>query len=147
MKEMTQVNEQQAFEIELRKELDKFFPEEFIPANFQFYATRALQYQSIPSLKIGIETYEKLLMYLNGTIDKITFYEVSFLINAIGSATPHQLGSNNDIGVSYITAQKDIIQLSNKWNSLVDPIKESTRRKVHAHIIRGMNPTNGKIIH
>lgn len=143
------MNEQHAFEIELRKELDKFFPSEFIPDNFHFAACRALQYQSLPSLKCGIETYEKLLLFIDGDIDRITFYEISFLINAIGSATPNQLIKHEDIGVDYLTIQKDIVKLSIKWNSIVEPIKESTRRRINAHVIRGINPTkngNGKII-
>lgn len=160
---MEKYNEEQAFEIELRKELDKFFPKEFIPDNFHLASKRALQHQSLPSLKIGIATYEKIMLFINGTIDSITFYEISFLINAIGSATPKQLIKPKrqmfrlflrlflrkryvpDVTIDYVTIQKDIINLSNKWNSIVQPIKESTRRKVKAHIIRGINPvSNGK---
>ncbi len=142
------MNEQQDFEIELRKELDKFFPDELIPKDFHLYAARALQHQTLPSLKIGIETYEKLMLYVSGSIDKLTFFEVSFLINAIGSATPFQLIKEGDTGTDYVSIQREIIQLSKKWNEIVEPIKESTRRKVNAKVIRGMNPvSNGKIIH
>lgn len=144
---MNPQTEQQAFEIELRKELDKFFPSELIPDNFHFAAGRALQYQSLPSLKCGIETYEKLMLFIQGDIEKITFYEISFLINAVASATPNQLVKPDDIQFDYVTVQRDVLELSKKWNAIVEPIKESTRRKVHAHVIRGMNPTNGKIIH
>ena len=142
---MEQYNENQAFEIELRKELDKFFPAEFIPVNFHFAASRALQHQSLLSLKIGIETYEKIQFFVNGTIDKITFFEISFLINAVGSATPNQLIKPDDTGMDYVKIQRDLINLSHKWNSIVEPIKESVRRRVKAHIIRNINPiTNGK---
>lgn len=143
---MKEVNEQQAFDVELRKELNKFFPIELIPSDFHFCAGRALQYQSLASLRIGIETYEKLLLFISGSIEQITYYEISFLINAIGSLTPKQLIEKEDTGLNYLTIQKDIAALSLKWNSLVEPIKESVRRRVHAHIIRGMNPANGKII-
>lgn len=144
---MNPQTEQQAFEIELRKELDKFFPSELIPDNFHFASGRALQYQSLPSLKCGIETYGKLMLFIQGDIEKITFYEISFLINAVASATPNQLVKPDDIQFDYVTVQRDVLELSKKWNAIVEPIKESTRRKVHAHVIRGMNPTNGKIIH
>lgn len=143
-----ELTEQQAFEIELSKELSKFFPKEFIPANFEFAAARALQYQSMQSLRVGAETYEKLLMFISGEISEITFYEISFLINCIGSATPKQLIENGDIDINYLTIQKDAAKLSLKWNEIVEPIKESTRRKVNAKMIRGINPvSNGKIIH
>lgn len=142
---MEKINEQQAFEIELRKELNKFFPDNLIPENFHFCAGRALQYQSLSSLHVGIEIYEKLLLFINGYIGEITFYEISFLINAIGSATPKQL-LEDAIGIDYLTIQKDITALSLKWNELVQPIKDSVRRKVNAFAIRGI-PANGKIIH
>lgn len=147
---MEKYNEQQAFEIELRKELDKFFPDNLIPVNFHFYGSRALQYQSLPSLKCGMETYEKICLFLDGDINEITFFEISFLINAIGSASPSQLIKPEDnAGMpSYVSIQKGITKLSHEWNDIVEPIKETVRRRVNAKVIRGINPiSNSKIIH
>lgn len=137
--------EQQAFDIEIKKELNAPFPEEFIPANFHFYAARALQHQSLTSLRVDAATYEKLTLFVNGTIGQITYYEISFLINCIASATPHQLIKESDIDVDYLTIQKSINTLSFKWNELVTPIKERVQRRVKAHIIRGLNPISKNI--
>lgn len=143
MQQPTQ-QELQAFQIMLKKELDQPFPKEFIPEDFCVYAEAALQHESVTSLQTDTTTYEKIIMYLNGDIE-LNFWEIPFLVNSILNKTPAQL-TGGRAGFEYLKIIKEVNELSKKWNEIVEPIKEATQRKVKSHIIRGLNPMNGKMI-
>lgn len=134
--------QQIAFDNEMKKELSKVFPSALIPPNFELAALRALEHQSLTSLGVDADTYDRIEMYLEGDLAEISFREISFLINAIGSSTKGQLSRPGDIDFKYSKIQRDIIQLSIYWNNAVDPIKDSVRRRVQSHIIRGLDPNN-----
>jgi rRNA processing protein Krr1/Pno1 len=122
----------QDFETKFREELQNVeFPKDNIVAVFYDYKGLSIASKSIMKLGCNVETYEKLISITPDT--PIDLYTISFAINAIEQSSPFDL----DLQLNeYLDVIKQTRVIAEKWNELVEPIKQRVLQEMQPKAAR-----------
>lgn len=122
----------QDFETKFREELQNVeFPQDSIVDSFHDYKGIAIASKSIMKLGCDVETYEKLIGITPDT--PIDLYTISFAINAIEQSSPFELDLQPN---EYLEVIKQTRVMADKWNELVEPIKQRVSQEMQPKAAR-----------
>lgn len=134
---------QAAFQAEIEKVLKaQYFPADEIPSLFLSALETTLHFESIATMGCDMETFKRIH---RPTTIGITLYDMGFILNAMERRTPFEYSRHNKFG--YLECIEAARSMSDRWNVIVNPIKQSimTKLKTQARISQGV-PSGKKII-
>lgn len=141
------LNPEQLFNAEIKKRLaEESFPCNLLPNGFLLTAATALRHESKANLGCDAETFASILNLCieRPLADKISVYQMGFLINCVDSKSAIQLAVTTQ---EYIRIVLYLEQLQAAWNEIVTPIKKSIIRKIEAmEKLNASSPSNKQLV-